>query len=72
MFSHKALKECREEHGISQDQLMIELANKGVRASRPTISGWENGDSTPDANALAALATIFRKPIKYFFVQLVK
>lgn len=72
MFSHSAVKKCREELDISVDQLMIELANEGVRVSRPTISGWENGNSIPDANALIALKNVFRKPITYFFAQNIK
>lgn len=69
MFSHEIVKKCREELGLSQDQLMIELANEGVRISRPTISGIENGDSVPDANTLAALSNIYKKPLKFFFAN---
>lgn len=67
MFSHETAKKLREESGITQDQLMIELANEGVRISRPTISGIENGESVPDANTLAALSIIYKKPITFFF-----
>lgn len=72
MFLHESVKKCREELSMSQDQLMIELANNGSRVSRPTINRWEGGGSIPDANALAALSMIFKKPLRYFFASKVK
>ena len=69
MFSHEALKQFREELGMSQEQLMIEMANSGVKVSRPTISNWETGDSVPDANALVILSQVLRKSVKNFFAS---
>ena len=69
MFIHKRVKQLRKQMGISRDQLMINLAGEGARASMPTIANWENGKSTPDANGLIALARVFNKPLVYFFDQ---
>ncbi len=67
MFLPETIKKCREELGISQEQLMIDLYNAGLKVSRPTLSNWENGESLPDVNALVSLAVVFKKPLKYFF-----
>lgn len=69
MFTYQKIRECRDELGLSQEDLMIELANRGCRVSRPTLTRWETGDSIPDANELAVIAMFFRKPVKYFFVN---
>lgn len=67
MFLPEKIKQLREDKGYSQEDLMIALANEGHRVSRPTISNWETGDSTPDANDLYFLGQVFNKPVKAFF-----
>lgn len=48
------IKECREKHGLSQD----ELASK-VFVSRQTISNWENNKNCPDIKSLTLLCNVF-------------
>jgi transcriptional regulator with XRE-family HTH domain len=69
MFLPSRIKECREERGLSQEDLMLQMANEGRKVSRPTISGWENGESLPNAHDLETLSFVFKKPIKYFFAS---
>ena len=48
------LRACREERGLSQQQLADEL-----HVVRQTVSKWERGTSVPDADLLVALARVF-------------
>lgn len=67
-FSPKRLKECRQKVKLSRDNLMIELSKIGLTVHTNTIKNWEKGDSDPDVNDLATIASFFRKPIQYFFI----
>lgn len=52
------LKDCREESGLSQDEVARLLT-----ITRQALSGWENGKTEPDTKTLAALAKIYGKSI---------
>jgi len=52
-FSPSALREVRENLGLSQAQIAKRL-NLPVN----TVSGWERGETIPDANSLAAIYSI--------------
>jgi DNA-binding transcriptional regulator YiaG len=67
MFLPEKIKEMRESLGMTQEELMIALANEGVRVSLPTLGKWEAGTSKPDVDDLVALRIVFNKPLKYFF-----
>ncbi len=51
---NEKLKALREEKGLSQEELAIKL-----NVVRQTISKWEKGLSTPDAEMLVLLAAVF-------------
>lgn len=68
-FNHKVIKEYREKRGLTQEGLMIELANNGCKVSLPSIVGWENDSVLPKADALAALANVLGISVKNFFIQ---
>ena len=68
MFLSKKLKECRETAGLKRNDLIFELySSAGLKLSPGTWSNWESGRSVPDANALWAIASFFKKPLEYFF-----
>lgn len=52
------LKNCREESGLSQDEVA-----KLLNITRQALSNWENGKTEPDAKMLAALSKIYGVPI---------
>ena len=52
-FSPSALREVREHLGLSQTQLA-----KRLNLPTNTVSRWERGDTSPDANSLAAIYSI--------------
>ena len=52
-FSPAALREVREQLGLSQAQLA-----KRLNLPTNTVSRWERGDTSPDANSLAAIYSI--------------
>ncbi len=54
------LKRLREERGIDQKVLAIDL-----NVSQPTISDWENGRKTPSVENLVRLADYFSVPLDY-------
>lgn len=66
-FVHTRLRRCREQIGLSQEGLIMELSKNGVSSSRNTIYNWETGETTPNVEQLATLSIIFGKPISYFF-----
>lgn len=68
-FSPNKIKEYREVRDLTQEELMIELANAGHKVSRPTIAGWELGTSEPSANDLAKLSIVLGTPIRNFFAH---
>lgn len=51
---NEKLKALREEKGLSQEELAIKL-----NVVRQTISKWEKGLSTPDAEMLVQLAAVY-------------
>lgn len=66
-FAPNKLKELRESNQISQEDLIYELRNRGLKISRQTLYQWENSTTQPRVNDLAVIAEYFKKPIKYFF-----
>jgi len=59
MFYEK-LKENREKHGISQEELASRL-----NTSRQTIQKWESGISMPDLENIVKLSELFNLSIDY-------
>ena len=64
MFNGEALRERREEMGISQQ----ELAER-VGVSLQTIGRWERGVVAPQGQNLVRLAEATEKPLGFFFVD---
>lgn len=56
--------ELRKEHKWTQ----VELGEK-LNYTDKTISKWERGESTPDAESLYLMSEIFDVPIEYFFKE---
>lgn len=54
------IKELREERGIPQKQLAIDL-----HVSQPTVSDWESGKKTPSAKNTKRIADYFSVSIDY-------
>ncbi len=67
MFIFEKLRECREEKGLSQEQMVIEISKLGLRLSRQTLANWETGVTAPDADSLSIMIIFFGKPVKHFF-----
>ena len=61
MFSKFRLKAKREEFGLSQTSIAIELA-----ISRVAYNHWESGKTVPNQKHLTALAKILDVPVTYF------
>jgi transcriptional regulator with XRE-family HTH domain len=67
MFIAERLKKCREDKNLSLEDLTFELDKINFRITRQTLYNWETGETVPNVDALVALATYFKKPLKYFF-----
>lgn len=61
MFSKFRLKAKREEFGLSQTSIAIELA-----ISRVAYNHWESGKTVPNKKHLTALSKILDVPVTYF------
>ena len=61
MFSKFRLKAKREEFGLSQTSIAIELA-----ISRVAYNHWESGKTVPNQKHLTALSKILDVPVTYF------
>ena len=61
MFSKFRLKAKREEFGLSQTSIAIELA-----ISRVAYNHWESGKTAPNQKHLTALSKILDVPVTYF------
>ena len=61
MFSKFRLKAKREEFGLSQTRIAIELA-----ISRVAYNHWESGKTVPNQKHLTALSKILDVPVTYF------
>jgi transcriptional regulator with XRE-family HTH domain len=61
-FSGKRLKEARTTLGISR----LTLSYK-IQFSPQSIERWENDQSVPTSDAVARIASVFGKPMDWFF-----
>jgi len=67
-FNGQILKQLREKIGLSQEKLVVELANKAdFQISKHTIYKWENGTTAPNVIDLVVVAKFFHVPIQVFF-----
>ncbi|KEH91633.1 XRE family transcriptional regulator (plasmid) [Clostridium botulinum C/D str. BKT12695] len=57
---HERIKKERIEKGINQPELA-----KILNVSKQTVSNWENGKRTPDADTLTKLADFFNCSVDY-------
>lgn len=58
----KSIKECREEKGLTQEQV-ADL----VGLSQETISQYENGARTPNVITAKKIANVLEKPLDSIF-----
>ena len=63
----RKLREARERAGLTQEQLIERLAQRGISCTRNTIGNWERGVGAPDAKELPALAQSLAVDILFFF-----
>lgn len=63
-FSGAALRDIREQLGISQSGLAT-----AVGVSQPTVSGWENGVKVPSTRRLPLLAGALRCRIDLLYTE---
>jgi transcriptional regulator with XRE-family HTH domain len=61
VYMGNAIKEAREEQGLSQEELA-----KKIYRRRATLSDIENGKSDVDAGTLWLLSAYLKKPLSYF------
>lgn len=66
-FDPKKLKELRGEKTL--DDMVFELRLKGVRINHSSLSKWENGRVTPNANIIGEIATAFEKEVDFFYSE---
>ena len=64
-FKHEKLREARND--MTRRELLIKMANRGISITERTLWAWEAGERVPDADILAIIADITKKPIKFFF-----
>ncbi|NEZ46119.1 helix-turn-helix domain-containing protein [Clostridium niameyense] len=57
---HERIKKERIEKGINQPELA-----KALNVSKQTVSNWENGKRTPDADTLTKIADFFNCSVDY-------
>ena len=67
MFSPSRLRANRERRDLTRTQLHHELILLGHRPCRAMINRWEEGVVEPHASDLAALASVLRVPMDFFF-----
>lgn len=66
-FNPEIMKKLREKKGLSQEDLMVDLSNIGLKKSKNTLQKWENGITAPDVNDMAVVASFFGVPIQAFY-----
>lgn len=67
MYDPKQLDQLQTFLGWSNQDVVDKLKLLSVTVSDQTIANWRNGDTIPDADKLAALATIFGVGIERFY-----
>ena len=67
-FIPQNIKKFRMEKDLTQENVVRCLKDLGYDITTRTLSSWENGETSPNADTLASLSVIFNKPIEYFFV----
>lgn len=60
MEAKDVLKELRQRHNMTQDQLAEKLA-----VTRQAVSRWENGESVPNPETLKQLSALFDTSINH-------
>lgn len=69
MFFGEKIKLLREQDKLSVEDLVIELAQIGLRVSSETVRNWEKGVTYPNGDDIDKLAQFFNREPGYFFVQ---
>ncbi|MEZ0536617.1 helix-turn-helix domain-containing protein [Caldicellulosiruptoraceae bacterium PP1] len=63
------IKNFREEKGLSQNEVVERLAEKGINMSRETLSKIENGNRALSAMELNAICKVLNIDINVFFEE---
>lgn len=66
-FQHKLLKQRREFLELSRLDVVKRLYELKCDVSEDSIRFWEEGSSSPDADALPALATVLKCKVHEFY-----
>ena len=66
-FRRMLLKQRRDFLELSRSDIIKRLYEHGVDVTEGTIQNWEDGDTTPDATALPALATVLKCKVHEFY-----
>ena len=68
-WNGKPLRDIRDAEGLSRRELMFRIkANETTAPAERTITRWEEGTTSPDADDLAALAVALGCTVQDFFV----
>lgn len=59
------LRKRRNELGLTQEWVAMELSSQGKNTSQPTYNNWENGKSCPSIEQVQALTKILRIKLSY-------
>ncbi|NBB19361.1 helix-turn-helix domain-containing protein [Runella sp. CRIBMP] len=59
------LRKRRNELGLTQEWVALELSSQGKNISQPTYNNWENGKSCPSIEQVQALTKILRIKLPY-------
>lgn len=68
-FAAENIRKIREQLGLTQEDVIFEFRKMDKEIATKTLSNWENGITTPNADDLAVLCEVLNKPVSYFFVQ---
>lgn len=66
-FNYKLLRQRREFLDLSRLDVVKRLYEGGVNTTEYTITSWENGETTPDADKLPALAEVLKVKVHEFY-----
>ena len=67
-FNYKRLLDQREKFKWSQFDLSLRLNEAGVDVTPSTVSNWERGESSPDAEILGKVAQVLKLSVDELYL----
>lgn len=68
-FDQKKIKQLREEHAMSREDLATAIEGYGLKVNQATIASWEKNETCPKGTYIATFCNVFNVSVDIFFTH---